>query len=160
MGVTVRSSHVVSAAPSSSGAGLLTLFHCSSVGSLSWETVLQELLQCGSFPQASVFHELLQHVSLPWGAVLQAQTAPAWVPHRVASPPSTPTPAQTSHGVTASLRHPPAPAWGLPWAAGGYLLHRGPPWAAGGQVNNIHCKFYQSQSSYVVWVIGHYRACF
>jgi len=29
--------------------------------------------------------------------------------------------------------HPPAPVWGPPRAAGGYLLHRGPPWAAGAQ---------------------------
>jgi len=31
--------------------------------------------------------------------------------------------------------HPPAPAWGPPWAgaAGGYLLHCVPAWAAGGQ---------------------------
>uniref|UniRef100_A0A8C0HN38 Brain enriched guanylate kinase associated n=1 Tax=Buteo japonicus TaxID=224669 RepID=A0A8C0HN38_9AVES len=35
--------------------------------------------------------------------------------------------------VTASFGHPPAPAWGPPWAAGGDLLPRGPPWAAGGQ---------------------------
>ena len=43
MGVGVSSPHVVSAVPSSSGAGLLTLFPCSSVGSLPQETVLHEL---------------------------------------------------------------------------------------------------------------------
>jgi len=45
MGVMLSSSCVVSAAPSSSGGGLLTLFPCSSVGSLPRETVLHELLQ-------------------------------------------------------------------------------------------------------------------
>jgi len=81
MGVGVSSSHAVSAAPSSSGGGLLTLCPCSSARSLSQETVLHELLQCGS---------------LPWGAVLQEQAAPAWA----------------LHGVTASLGHPPTPVWG------------------------------------------------
>jgi len=33
------------------------------------------------------------HMSFPWGAVLQEQTAPAWVPHGVASPASKPAPA-------------------------------------------------------------------
>ena len=106
-----------------------------------------------SFPWATVLHELLQHGSHPWGAVLQEQTAPAWVPRGVTSPASKPAsawaplstgprvrrfcqepaPARASHGVTASFGHPPAPAWGPPRAAGGYLLHRGRPWAAGGQ---------------------------
>jgi len=44
-----------------------------------------------------------------------------------------PAPAWAAHKVTASFGHPPAPAWGPPLAAGGYLLHRGPPWTAGGQ---------------------------
>ena len=57
MGFTVSSSHVISAASSSSGAGLITLFPCSSVGSLPRETVLHELLQRGSFPRAAVLHE-------------------------------------------------------------------------------------------------------
>ena len=90
MGVWVSSSHVVSATPSSSGGEGLTLFPCSSVGSLPRETVLHELLQCESFPQAAVLHKLLQCGSLPWGAVLQEQTAPAWVPHGVTSPASKP----------------------------------------------------------------------
>ena len=153
MGVWVSSSHVVSAAPSSSGEEGLTRFPCSSVGSLPRETVLHELLQRESFPWATVLHELLQHGSHPRGAVLQEQTAPAWVPRGVTSPASKPAsawaplstgprvrrscqepaPARASHRVTASFGHPPAPAWGPPRAAGGYLLHRGRPWAAGGQ---------------------------
>jgi len=115
MGVVVNSSHVVSAAPSSSVGGLLTLCHCSSVGSLPQEAVLHGLLQCESFSQAAVLQKLLQRGSLLWGAVLQEQTAPVWA----------------SHQATAFFRHPPAPTWGPPWAAGGYLLHHGPPWAAG-----------------------------
>ncbi|KAM9590949.1 uncharacterized protein ACIBXB_005997 [Morphnus guianensis] len=93
MGFTVSSSHVISAASSSSGARLITLFPCSSVGSLPWETVLHKLLQRGSFPRAAVLHELLQHGSLPQRAVLQEHTAPAWVPHGVTSPARKPAPA-------------------------------------------------------------------
>jgi len=58
MGVTVSSSHVVSAAPSSSGGGLFTLFLGSRMRSLSWETVLHKLLQPESFPCAAALHEL------------------------------------------------------------------------------------------------------
>ena len=60
MGVWVSSSHAVSAAPSSSGGGLLTLFPCSSVGSLPRGSALHELLQRKSFPCTAVLHELLQ----------------------------------------------------------------------------------------------------
>jgi len=151
MGVTVNSSHVVSATPSSSGGGLLTLCPCSSVRSLPRETVLHQLLQCESFPQAAVLYKLLQCGSLPRGAVFPEQTAPAWVPHRVKSLASKPAPAwallsvglQVLPGACSSVgypqghsilrAHPLAPAWGPPWAAGGYLLHCGPPWAAGAQ---------------------------
>ncbi|KAM4792455.1 glucose-fructose oxidoreductase domain-containing protein 1 isoform 2-T3 [Cyanocitta cristata] len=45
MGFEVSSSHIASAAPSSSGRGLLTLIPCSSVGSLPQEMDLYELLQ-------------------------------------------------------------------------------------------------------------------
>jgi len=88
--VAVSSSHVVSAAPCSSGGGLLTLFPCSSMGSLPGETVLHKLLQRESFPHAAVLHRLSQHVSLPQGAALQEQAAPVWVPHGVTSPASKP----------------------------------------------------------------------
>ena len=60
MGVAVSSSHAVSAAPSSSGGGLLTLFPCSSVGSLSQGSALHKLLQHESFARAAVLHKLLQ----------------------------------------------------------------------------------------------------
>jgi len=60
MGAVVSSSHVVSAAPSSSGGGLLTLCPCPGVG------------------------------PFPRGAVLQEQAAPAWVRHGVTSPASKP----------------------------------------------------------------------
>jgi len=73
MGVMDSSSLFVSAAPSSSGGGLLTLFPCSTVRSVSQETVLHKLLQCESFSQ---------------GAVLQEQAAPVWVSHEVRSPAS------------------------------------------------------------------------
>ena len=137
MGGTVSSSHVVSATPSSSGGGLLTLCPCSSLGSLPWDTVLHQLLRSESFPRAAVLHELLQHGSLPWGADLQEQTAPAWVPHRVTSPASKPalawappsTGPQVLPGACSSVGfpwghsllqvHPSALVWGPPQAAGG-----------------------------------------
>jgi len=147
MGVTVILSHVVSAVPCPSGGRLLTFCPCSSVRSLSWETVLHVLLQRESFPRAAALHKLPQRGSLPWGAVLQEQAAPAWVPHGVTITASKPAPAWaplsmgpqvlagacSSTGLpTASARHPPAPVWGPSQAAGGHLLHRGPPWTAGG----------------------------
>ena len=49
---------------------LLTLFPCSSVGSLPWDTVLHELLQCGSFPWAAVLQELLQHRYYHWKLIV------------------------------------------------------------------------------------------
>jgi len=70
--------------------GLLTLCPCSSVRSLSRETVLHKLLQRESFPWAAALHTLPQRGSLPWGAVLQEQAAPAWIPHGVRSPASKP----------------------------------------------------------------------
>jgi len=113
MGVTVSSSHVVSAAPSSSGGGLLTLCPCSSMGSLPWETVLHELLQREPFPRAAALHELLQH-GCPTGSqalpanLLQCELLSPQV-HRSCQEPA---PARAPHRVTASFRHPPAPAWG------------------------------------------------
>lgn len=74
MGAVVTSPHLVSAAPSSSGGGLLTFFPCSSVGSLPQETLLHQLLRCESFLQAVVLHKLPQHGSLSQGAALQEQT--------------------------------------------------------------------------------------
>jgi len=90
MGVMVSSSHVVSAAPSSSAGGLITLCPCSSVRFLSRDSVLHKFLQRESFPWAADLHELPQHGSFSRGAILQEQAAPAWVPHGVTSPASKP----------------------------------------------------------------------
>jgi len=151
MVVTVSSPHVFSAAHSSSGGGLLTLFPCSSLRFLSRETVLHELLQCESFPRGAALHELPQRGSLPWCAVLQQQAAPAWVLHGVTSsarkPALTWAPLSTAPQVLAGacsitgsprghsfLQASTCSGMGsLPQATGGYLLHCGPPWAAGGQ---------------------------
>ena len=133
-GVAVGSSPVVSAAPSSSGGGLLTFFPCSNMGSFPRETVLHELLPCVSFPGAAAVHKLLQRGSFPWVTVLQTQTAPVWVPstrspvlpasllqrgllspwvHRSCQEPA---PSWASHRVAASFRHLPALVWGPAWA--------------------------------------------
>lgn len=129
MEAVVSSSYVLCAIPSSSVRGFLTVFLCSSVGTLPWDTVLHKLLHCEFFPQSAVLHELLQHSSLPKSAVLQEQTAPSWVTRGVPSPASKLPPVWACfNGVTASLRHPRALEWDSPGAIGGYLLHHGHPW--------------------------------
>ena len=85
---------------------LLMLFPSSILGSLPWDTVLQELLQHGSFPQAAALHQLFQHRSFPQDAVLQEQTAPAWVPHAVTGPARIPAPAWAPlHGIKDPARN-------------------------------------------------------
>ena len=95
MGVWVSSSHAVSAAPSSSGGGLLTLCPCSSVGSHPWETLLYELLQptpshrlqiftmcssMGSLHGVQCFRNgLLQHRSPTRVTGPARRPAPAWL---------------------------------------------------------------------------------
>jgi len=143
MGVTVSSSHAVSAAPSSSGGGLLTLCPCASERSLSRETVLHKLLQCESFPRAAALHKLPQRGSFPQGAVLQEQAAPVWVPHGVTSSASNPAlvwaPLSTGPQFLAGACSSTGSPWGhrllqastcsgvgsLPRATGGCLLHHG-----------------------------------
>jgi len=147
MGVAVSSSHVVCAAPSSSD------FHCSSVRSLSRETILHKLLQHESFPRAAALHELPQRGSLPTGC------SPSGTSCSSMSPPRRHKPCQQTcsgmgsslHGSTGpgrSLLQPGLPmgsqgvlqastccgVGSLPRTAGGSLLHRGPPWAAGEQL--------------------------
>ena len=78
MGLAASSSHIVSAAPSSSR----------SCPAPAWGPSHGRLLQRGSSPRGTVLPEL---------------TAPAWVPHGVTSPASKPAPARASHGVTASF---------------------------------------------------------
>ena len=152
MGVTVSSSHGVSAASSSSGGGLLLIVTLVQHGvpltgdspsqvlqreSLPWATVLHELLQCSLSHGVQTFRsKLLQHGSptgsqvlpanLPWRGLLSPRV------HRSCQDPA---PAWASHRVTASF-------------GCLHLLRRGflrglqveslhplilPPWAAGGQ---------------------------
>ena len=104
MGVWVSSSHIVSAAPSSSGGGGLTLFPCSSMGSLPGETVLHKLLQRESFPRAAVLHKLLQCGSPAGSQVLPANLLQFGLlspqVHRSCQEPA---PVWASHGVIASF---------------------------------------------------------
>jgi len=151
MGVMVSSSHAVSAAPSSSEGGLLTLCPCSSLRSLSRETVLHKLLQRESIPWAAALHELPQRGSFLRVAFLQEQATPAWVPHGVTSPASKPAPAwtplstglQVLAGACSSVGSPQGHSLlqastssgmrSLLRATGGDLLHHRPPWVAGEQ---------------------------
>jgi len=140
MGVTVSSSHIVSAAPSSSEGGFLTLFHGSSMRSLSQETVLykvpqhepfpwtadlgelllhgsfpwtaavHELLLRGSFPWTAARHELLLHGSFPWGVVLHKLHQCGSLP-RGAVLQDQAAPVWVLHGFTIPASKP-APAWG------------------------------------------------
>uniref|UniRef100_A0A8B9RUN6 Protein artemis n=1 Tax=Accipiter nisus TaxID=211598 RepID=A0A8B9RUN6_9AVES len=129
-----------------------SLFPCSGMGSLPWETVLHELLQHGSFPQAAVLHELLQRGSLPIGCSPSgaqcSSVGPPWGPKCCQQTCSSV--GSSLHGATGPARsllqrglptgsQPPS---GIPLlrrgvlcsrAAGGDLLPRGAPWAAGGQ---------------------------
>lgn len=140
MGVAVTSSHVVSAAPSS--------LHCIPLlheRSLSWETDLHEPPQCQFIPWAAVLHKLLQHGSLPQGAVLKEQAAPAWVPCGIKSPASKPAPVwatlslgpqilpeacfsvgfQQGHSLLQASTQSSLLPHVSPWAAGAWILHHG-----------------------------------
>jgi len=146
MGIVVGSPHVVSASPSSSlstpapvwgspphrrqfsmsysnmsPSHRLQLFtNCPSVGSSHGvQSFRNRLLQCGS-PTGSQ--------ALPATLLLCGLLSP-----QVNRSCQEPAPARAPHGVTASFGHPPAPAWGPPWAAEGDLLQGGPPWTAGAQ---------------------------
>ena len=173
MGVVVGSSHVVSAAPSSSGGGLLTLCPCSSARSLSWETVLHKLLQCESFPLAAALHQLPQCGSLLWGAVRQEQAASAWVPYGNISPTRKPAPVwaplsmglQVLAGACSSAGSPRGHSLlqassysgmgSLPQAAGGYLPHRGPAWTAGGQPASPWSSSWAVRENSLLWHFEH-----
>ena len=92
MGVTVSSSHV-SATPSSS--------HSSPAPSWGLSHRRQFSINSSKVSPShrlhAVLHKLLEHRSLSRGAVLQEQTAPERVPHRVTSPASKPAPLWDSH---------------------------------------------------------------
>jgi len=149
MGVMVSSSHAVSAASSSSGGGLLTLCPCSSLRSLSRETVPHKLLQRESFPRAAALHRLPQHGSFLRVAVLQAQAAPVWVPHRVTSPASKPAPSWVPLSMGPQVLAAACSSMGSPWGhsllqasicsgmgvpSTSYRWRSAPPWTS------MHCK--------------------
>ena len=111
MGVAFSSSHIVSATPSSSHSSPAPV----------WGPSHERLssTNCSSMgpPRG---HKSCQQTCSSVGSSLHRscqEPAPAWAPD----------------GVTVSFGHPPALAWGPPWATGGDLLHRGPPWAAWAQ---------------------------
>lgn len=64
LGTAITSSYIFTV-PSSSGEDLLTLLHCSSMGSLPcWKTALHELLQCESFHWAAIPYEFSTSLSI------------------------------------------------------------------------------------------------
>jgi len=105
MGAEASSSHIVSAAPSSSQGGLVTLCPCCRVESLPQAAGHHKLLQYRSLPGGAVFqNRLLKHVFptesqvLP-GDLLQHGLLSPWG-HRYCQDPA---PAWASHGFTASF---------------------------------------------------------
>jgi len=95
---------------------LLTLYPCPSVGPFHGVQPLRNrLLQRGSPTGPQALPANLLRLLSPWD-------------HSSCQEPAL---AQALPRVTASSRHPPAPAWGPPWAAGRDLLPRGPPWLQG-----------------------------
>jgi len=173
MGAVVSSSHVVSAAPSSSGAEILTLCPCSSVRSLSWETVLHKLLQCESFPWAAPLHKLPQHGSLPTGCSPSGTGCSSMGPPRGHKPCQ-----QTCSGVGSSPHGPTGPGrnllqhrlptgsqppsgitcssvGSLPRATGGDPLHRGHPWTAGTQPASPWSSSRAAREGSLLWHLEH-----
>jgi len=145
MGVVVILSCIVSAAHSSSHCapmlagdpshGRQSSMNYSNVGPSNGLPFFMSISSMGPFHRVQSFrNRLLQH-----GSPMGPQALPAnLLRHGFLSPQGhrscqESAPVWPSHRVTESLEHPAAPMWGLPRAAGGYLLHRGPPWAAGGQ---------------------------
>jgi len=67
-----------------------------------------------SFPRAAALHKLPQRGSLPRGAVLQEQAAPAWVPHGVTRPASKPAPARARLSMSPQVLAGACSSTGLP----------------------------------------------
>jgi len=166
MGVTVSSPHV-SAVPSSSGGRLLTLFPGSSVRSLSRETVLHKLLQHESFPQTA-------SAWVPFTGCSPSGTGCSSMgPHGVTSPASKPalvwtsfsTAPQVLEGACSSMGSPRghsllqaftcSSVMSLPWAIGGYLLHRGPPWTTGEQPASLWSSSRAAREDSLLWRLEH-----
>lgn len=81
MGVVVRLSHLVSAAPFSSQGGLLIVFPCSGVASRPQDTVLFELLRWESFSwSCSSSHECVSRdVTLSQFSCRTVASSPSWL---------------------------------------------------------------------------------
>ena len=146
MGLAVSSPHIVSAAPSSSGEGLLTLFPCSSMGdSPPWTSPAWLLpVGCRSSWTAPAWVASMgcspsgrgcSSIGPPGGKKSCQQTRSSVGSYFHGSTGAARSLLQhgLSMGPTASFGHPLTLAWGPPWTVGGYLLQHGPPWAAGGQ---------------------------
>lgn len=81
----------------------LTFFPCCSMEPFPCKTILYEPLQHDPFPQASVLRNLLQCGSFPPYSVFKEHSPSVWVPHRIASPASKPTP--SLHGSMGPARN-------------------------------------------------------
>ena len=87
MGFAISSSHNVSVAPSFSHSSPAPMW-----GPSHRRQSAMNFSNVAPSHRLAVLHKLLQCGSLPWGAVLQEQAAPARVPHGVTSPASNPAP--------------------------------------------------------------------
>lgn len=140
------------------------------MGSLPLNTVLHELPQHGSFPQAAILHKLLQWKPPSQGPVPQEQATQHEFPsgsqvlptnllqHGLLSPQGHRSCQETAlasalHGGTDSFRHSAYPVWDPPRAAVGPLLQNSLPWTAGGQPV-LPCLHHRLEGN-LLWCLEH-----
>lgn len=127
MRASVSSPHVLSAASCSLSWAHFTLLSCSSMGLLSWETVLHKPPNMYAIPRLQLFINCSSIDPFHRVQSFRSRLLPECFPHRVTSPASQPSPAQAPclmglhvlphssmgypHGYSLLWSHPPALAW-------------------------------------------------